>query len=360
MAKLFFDSIEKVFNASILSSSTLYSVGIEGGMEEPGQLKRALIDASAGAISGGISRTVTSPLDVIKIRFQVQLEPTTQWALLRRDVYGPSKYTGMVQASKDILREEGLPGFWRGNVPALLMVMPYTAIQFTVLHKLKTLASGSSKSEDHINISPYLSYVSGALAGCAATIGSYPFDLLRTILASQGEPKVYPNMRSAFVDIVETRGFRGLYAGLTPTLFEIVPYAGLQFGTYDTFKRWMMVYNRYKSPYGNEGGDVISSFQLFLCGLAAGTCAKAVCHPLDVVKKRFQVEGLPRDRRYGARVEHHAYKNMYDALTRIMQAEGWAGLYKGIVPSIVKAAPAGAVTFVAYEFTSDWLESVST
>lgn len=35
--------------------------------------------------------------------------------------------------------------------------------------------------------------------------------------------------------------------------------------------------------------DYISSFQLFMCGLAAGTCAKAVCHPLDVVKKRFQV-----------------------------------------------------------------------
>lgn len=47
-----------------------------------------------------------------------------------------------------------------------------------------------SLSEDHLHLSPYLSYVSGALAGCAATIGSYPFDLLRTILASQGEPKV--------------------------------------------------------------------------------------------------------------------------------------------------------------------------
>ncbi|KAK8946459.1 hypothetical protein KSP39_PZI006355 [Platanthera zijinensis] len=42
-------------------------------MEEPGKLKRALIDASAGAISGAISRTVTSPLDVIKIRFQSQV-----------------------------------------------------------------------------------------------------------------------------------------------------------------------------------------------------------------------------------------------------------------------------------------------
>ncbi|KAL3812870.1 hypothetical protein ACJIZ3_014138 [Penstemon smallii] len=322
-------------------------------MEEPGQIKRALIDSTAGAISGGISRTVTSPLDVIKIRFQVQLEPTTQWALLRRDAYGPSKYTGMLQATKDIFREEGLAGFWRGNVPALLMVMPYTAIQFTVLHKFKTLASGSSKSEDHMNISPYLSYVSGALAGCAATVGSYPFDLLRTILASQGEPKVYPNMRSAFVHILKTRGFRGLYAGLTPTLVEIIPYAGMQFGTYDTFKRWTMAWNRYRL----RDDDTISSFQLFLCGLAAGTSAKGVCHPLDVVKKRFQIEGLQRDPRYGARVQPRAYKNMYDGLRQIFHAEGWPGLYKGIVPSVIKAAPAGAVTFVAYEFTSDWLES---
>lgn len=53
--------------------------------------------------------------------------------------------------------------------------------------------------------------------------------------------QVYPNMRSALSDIIGKRGIRGLYAGLTPTLVEIVPYAGLQFGTYDTFKRWTMV-----------------------------------------------------------------------------------------------------------------------
>ncbi|MBA0629119.1 hypothetical protein Godav_023725 [Gossypium davidsonii] len=348
-------------------------------MEEPGQIKRALLDASAGAISGGISRTVTSPLDVIKIRFQVQLEPTSSWALLRGDLSGSSKYTGMSQATKDILREEGLPGFWRGNVPALLMVMPYTAIQFAVLHKLKTFASGSSKTVDHLSISPYLSYISGGLAGCAATVGSYPFDLLRTILASQGEPKVlhltdaimffsaltavhsvvYPTMRSALFDIISTRGFRGLYAGLSPTLVEIVPYAGLQFGTYDTFKRWAMTWNWSRSFNTSSTTDhSLSSFQLFICGLAAGTCAKLVCHPLDVVKKRFQIEGLQRHPKYGARVDHRAYKNMFDALQRILQSEGWHGLYKGIVPSTIKAAPAGAVTFVAYEFTSDWLESI--
>ncbi|XP_077219304.1 mitochondrial thiamine diphosphate carrier 2-like isoform X2 [Tasmannia lanceolata] len=294
-------------------------------MEEPGQPKRAFIDATAGAISGGISRIVTSPLDVIKIRFQ---------------------------------------GFWRGNVPALLMVMPFNAIQFTVLHKLKTLAARSSKTEDHIQLSPYLSFISGALAGCAATVGSYPFDLVRTILASQGEPKIYPTMRSAFVDIVRTRGFRGFYAGLSPTLVEIIPYAGLQFGTYDTFKRWTMGWNRSRSSSLSltSPDDSLSSFQHLLCGLAAGTCAKAVCHPLDVVKKRFQVEGLQRHPKYGARIgiEQKAYKNMYDALHRILQMEGWNGLYKGIVPSIIKAAPAAAVTFVVYEYSSDRLESVLT
>jgi len=48
-------------------------------------------------------------------------------------------------------------------------------------------------------------------------------------------------MRSAFVDIIKTRGVQGLYSGLSPTLVEIIPYAGLQFGSYDTFKRSMMV-----------------------------------------------------------------------------------------------------------------------
>ena len=54
--------------------------------------------------------------------------------------------------------------------------------------------------------------------------------------------------------------------------------------------------------------------------------------------------------------------NMYDTLCRILQAEGWAGLYNGIVPSIVKAAPAGTVTFVAYKlcqigWSLPWLET---
>jgi solute carrier family 25 thiamine pyrophosphate transporter 19 len=92
-----------------------------------------------------------------------------------------------------------------------------------------------------LRLSPKMSFIGGSLAGTAATIAAYPFDLLRTILAAQGEPKVYPNLRSALVEILRTKGVRGLYAGLAPSLLEIVPYAGLQFGTYDALKQWTTV-----------------------------------------------------------------------------------------------------------------------
>ena len=35
-----------------------------------------------------------------------------------------------------------------------------------------------------------LSFLSGAVAGAAGTVASYPFDLLRTTLAAQGKPPV--------------------------------------------------------------------------------------------------------------------------------------------------------------------------
>ncbi|KAI3869757.1 hypothetical protein MKW98_030938 [Papaver atlanticum] len=86
-------------------------------------------------------------------------------------------------------------------------------------------------------------------------------------------------MTYAFVDIIGNRGFRGLYARFASTLVEFIPYDGLQFGTYDIFKPQTLRLNRLRSS--NQGAKLtsesLSSFQLFICGLASGTCGKAVC-----------------------------------------------------------------------------------
>ena len=75
-----FLSFYSSYGILVLNLRLFWDILISGGssvfpaMGEPDQLKRAMIDATAGAISGALSRTITSPLDVIKIRFQVSFE----------------------------------------------------------------------------------------------------------------------------------------------------------------------------------------------------------------------------------------------------------------------------------------------
>jgi len=95
------------------------------GAREPGPAGQAL----AGACAGGAARLCVAPLDVVKIRLQVQLEPVGGGP-------GSGKYRGTGQALALIWREEGLRGMWRGTLPALLLWVPYTAVQFATLGQL--------------------------------------------------------------------------------------------------------------------------------------------------------------------------------------------------------------------------------
>ena len=49
------------------------------------------------------------------------------------------------------------------------------------------------------------------------------------------------------------------------------------------------------------------------------------------------------------RVDAHAYRNFLAAVRTIAKTEGVAGFYKGLFPSLVKSAPASAVTFAVFE-----------
>ena len=288
----------------------------------------ALATALAGGVAGATARVFVAPLDVVKIRLQVQLEGA-----------GSGKYRGLAQAARTILREEGARGLWAGTVPALFLWVPYTAIQFTVLSKFNEEAErrGLFRARSHGEKSAVGAFVGGAVAGSVATVATYPFDVIRTLLASQGHPKVYRNVLDAAVGVARDRGVaKGLYAGVSVTLAEIVPASAVQFGSYATLKK-------------SFGSESVFAQNDFACGFAAGTIARLVIHPLDVVKKRFQVSGFSRSLAYGQRVDAHAYRNFLAAVRTIAKTEGVAGFYKGLFPSLVKSAPASAVTFAVFE-----------
>ena len=89
-----------------------------------GRLSRAGADAVAGGLAGSVSRFVVGPLDVVKIRLQVQLEPVAEAVK-----GGQGKYRGMWHALRTIFREEGVRGLFRGQVPGQLLTVPYCAVQ---------------------------------------------------------------------------------------------------------------------------------------------------------------------------------------------------------------------------------------
>lgn len=133
-------------------------------------------------------------------------------------------------------------------------------------------------------------------------------------------------------------------------LLEIIPYAALQFGSYEALKSALQSRRAAASGAAPDASlPALSAFDKFCAGVAAGSAAKLALHPLDVAKKRLQVAGLARSAAYGAPVRVGAYRGIVAALASVARAEGAAGLYKGLVPNVLKAAPASGITFVVYE-----------
>jgi solute carrier family 25 thiamine pyrophosphate transporter 19 len=201
---------------------------------------------------------------------------------------------------------------------------------------------------------PPASFLCGAGAAAVATTATYPLDLVRTLMAAQGVPAMYPTMASAIRGTLAARGPAGLVSGLGVTLMEIIPYAGLQFGSYAALKQAALRSRRAQGAAsgaagaGDDDGD-LSSWEKFVCGVLAGSASKLVLHPADVAKKRLQVMGLRRHASYGASVAVGSYTGALQCLGAIARTEGLQGLYKGVVPNILKAAPASGITFVVYE-----------
>jgi solute carrier family 25 thiamine pyrophosphate transporter 19 len=69
--------------------------------------------------------------------------------------------------------------------------------------------------------------------------------------------------------------------------------------------------------------------------------------PLDLVRKRLQVQGPTRVWYVHKNIPE--YKGVLRTIKMILQREGIRGLYRGLVVSLFKAAPASAVTMWTYE-----------
>ncbi|OAD77859.1 hypothetical protein PHYBLDRAFT_108718 [Phycomyces blakesleeanus NRRL 1555(-)] len=287
----------------------------------------------AGGLAGGVSRTVVSPMERMKILFQIQGPE-------------PAAYQGIVPTLTKMWREEGFMGFMRGNGTNVVRIVPYSASQFAAYEYFKALLMEPGKTE----LDTTRRLTAGAGAGVVSVASTYPLDITRTRLSVQSArigssmrdgggaagSKKLPGIIPTMVSIYKNEGgIRGLYRGLWPTTLGVAPYVALNFQCYEVLKIYLIP----------PEVDQSSVSRKLLCGALAGSIAQTITYPLDVLRRRMQVTGM-------ASIEYK-YTGTWDAIKTMVQKEGILSLYKGNMANYLKVAPAIGVSFVTYEWCKD-------
>lgn len=84
-----------------------------------------------------------------------------------------------------------------------------------------------------------------------------------------------------------------------------------------------------------------------ISGSTAGILAKTAVYPFDLSRKRLQIQGFEHGRKgFGQFLK---CKGLIDCLKLTVKVEGFRGLFKGLVPSQLKAAITTALHFTVYE-----------
>lgn len=359
-------------------------------------------DFVGGGVSGLGARCVTAPLDLLKIRRQLQPSDAT--------VPSSRGLTGELNIFQNLYkiaeREGGIRALFRGNIAASYLWMGYSVSQFWVYgyasEYLHDRYSNKDPTIDNKHLATAISFTSGAFAGLCATAVTYPFDLCRTIFAARGLYPVAasnvtwseyttslaavnrgqmqrrpPKSLSEFARrMYQQRGFSGFFAGSTPGFLQIIPYMGLNFALHDLFVA--------------KSGSIDSKVS-GIAGMIAGVISKFLVYPLDTVKKRLQAQAFwekgsdkvntnritsynsafLQDDRLMKKVveavnsgvgkrksEELVYDGMLDCFRQIAKRESISAFYKGLVPSLLKSSVSTGASFWLFTLTTNVLRSI--
>ena len=240
-------------------------------------------DMISGACGGALSRVLSAPLDVLKIRFQLQFT-------------GNVKYTSMYQAITTVVREEGFLSLWKGNLSATYLWITYSMCQFAFYGVLKrwgeeiNAARQFESKQQQLYVNTSMLFCAGAGAGIVSAAITYPFDIMRTQFAVQGSKKAYNSMYAFVTQTWRAKGVRGFYAGLTPAVVGIAPYTGLNFAIYESMKRLTSLSDNdgdtnndkmnHSSSTKKKESTVRSLIRQGFCGGVSGGISKFLVYPL--------------------------------------------------------------------------------
>merc|ERR1712072_799352 len=292
-------------------------------MPKGGSFTDFFIDFAAGGVSGAVSKTITAPIERVKLVIQTQdANPKIRSGEVPR-------YTGIGNCFTRIQQEQGTKAFWRGNGTNIIRYFPTQAFNLAFKDTIKAaFPKYNSKTDFWKFFGTQLA--SGGMAGACSLTIVYPLDYARTRLASDvGAGK---KQFEGLVDCLKktaggAQGPIALYNGFGPSVAGIIAYRGAQFGLNDT----IMAFN----PYAKDFGPIAIASK-FVTAQIAVTASGLVAYPFDTVRRRLQMES---DKPFADRL----YKGTFDCGKKVLKDEGMGGMYKGALANIFRGVGASLV-----------------
>jgi solute carrier family 25 (adenine nucleotide translocator) protein 4/5/6/31 len=284
-----------------------------------------LINLAAGGISGAVSKTITAPLEKVKLAIQNQ---DSNPRILSGEM---KRYNGMGDCFRRHITELGATSLWRGNVANCIRYVPTAAFNLMFKDTIKALFPKVDK-KDFAKFAA-TQVASGSLAGGLTNTLVYPLIYVRTVLGADiGKVKQFNGMGDALVKTVKNQGFFSLYNGIGPSTIGIVVYRGTQFGLQDTIK----AFNPYQKDF-----TAIGLVSKFIVAQIAVSISGVVSYPFDTMQRRLQIEASKPK-------AEQMYNGMSDCFKKILAKEGPKGFFKGALANILRGTGA-AIVLVLYD-----------
>ncbi|XP_063076321.1 solute carrier family 25 member 24, like [Engraulis encrasicolus] len=167
-----------------------------------------------GCVSGASAHAVFYPLEVLKVRLNLQQAST---------------YYGVFRCARTIYQNESVAAFYRGFKPSILCMIPYAGVECAVHQSIMSWVKRDPayNSEAKLFLFSFVAFASGQAT-------SYPLAVIRTrqqahALSTSSQQASSLGLRQAFLSIYERQGARGFYSGMGTSFVRAVPCALLNY-----------------------------------------------------------------------------------------------------------------------------------
>ncbi|XP_011191656.1 solute carrier family 25 member 35 [Zeugodacus cucurbitae] len=284
----------------------------------------------AGGVASVCAICITNPLEVVKIRMQLQGE------LAAPGTYD-IRYRNTMHALVTIVKNEGWTGLQKGLVPAMNFQFILNSIRLGFYHTAVRNQWTSNKSGGESFGKNLLLSIS---AGAVGAYFSSPFFMIKTQMQSEAPAKVavgyqhhHVGMLNAMRKIYAKNGIAGLWRGSFASIPRASIGSGAQIATFAEMKALLREHNLVVQP----------SLNTVCGGFLAGLIVSVTITPPDVIATRLYNQGVD------AKGRGLFYNGWLDCASKITRIEGAYGLYKGFWTTYIRLTPQSILILLFFD-----------